>query len=64
MKRSGREFRFKVVSDEFAKLQPMSAPVLPEPSEVYPESAFESAIAEVVHALLDGSVSHLIRALR
>ena len=42
-----------------AKLQGMTAPIVPEPGAVYPESAFEAAITEVVRARLDG-IDHAV----
>lgn len=54
MKRRGRQPLLRAVYGGFAKLQPMDSPIVPEPNEVYPESAFESSIAKVAHALLDG----------
>jgi hypothetical protein len=46
-------------SSLIAKLQGMNDPIVPEPSAVYPESAFEAAITEVVRALLDG-IDHAV----
>lgn len=42
-----------------AKLQGMTAAIVPEPGAVYPESAFELAITEVVRARLDG-IDHAV----